>query len=75
MLVLSRRRNETIVIDGNTRITVLDIRGNQVRLGIEAPEKIGILREELCSEIRAVEQKGGPASPASPLYRAVHPGP
>jgi carbon storage regulator len=48
MLVLSRKRNEAIVINGNIRIMVVDIRGNQVRLGIEAPNSVGILREELC---------------------------
>ena len=47
MLVLSRKLNETIVIDGNIRITVVGIRGNQVRLGIEAPDSVGIFREEL----------------------------
>lgn len=48
MLVLSRTRNETIVIDGDIRIMVVDIRGNQVRLGIEAPDSVRIVREELC---------------------------
>jgi carbon storage regulator len=48
MLVLSRKRNEVIVIDGNIRITVVGIRGNQVRLGIEAPGSVGVFREELC---------------------------
>ena len=61
MLVLSRKLNETIVIDGNIRITVVGIRGNQVRLGIEAPDRVGIYREELCLPIRAVEQSGEPA--------------
>lgn len=47
MLVLTRKLNETIVIDGNIRMTVVSIRGNQVRLGFEAPHRIGIYREEL----------------------------
>jgi carbon storage regulator len=47
MLVLSRKRNESIVIHGDIRITVVDIRGNQVRLGIEAPDSVGIFRQEL----------------------------
>ena len=49
MLVLSRKLNETIVIDGGIRITVAGIRGNQVRLGIEAPRSIAVVREELCT--------------------------
>lgn len=47
MLVLSRKLNESIVVDGNIRITVVGIRGNHVRIGIEAPDSIRIIREEL----------------------------
>jgi len=47
MLVLSRKVNERILLSGNIRITVTGIRGKQVRLGIEAPDRIEILRGEL----------------------------
>jgi carbon storage regulator len=47
MLVLSRKLNESIIVDGNIRITIVGIRGNHVRVGIEAPDSIPILREEL----------------------------
>ncbi|MGO9113864.1 MAG: carbon storage regulator CsrA [Thermoguttaceae bacterium] len=47
MLVLARKSNESIVIDGGIKITVVEIRGNQIRLGIEAPKEVGIMREEL----------------------------
>lgn len=47
MLVLSREVGEKIVIDGNITITVLSVRGNRVRLGIEAPAVIGIRRSEI----------------------------
>jgi carbon storage regulator len=56
MLVLSRKMNETIVIDGNIRITVVDIRGKYVRLGIEAPEWVAILREEICDRVSIEEE-------------------
>jgi len=52
MLVLSRKLNETIVIAGNIRVTVVGLRGNQVRLGIEAPESIAIFRKELFDRTR-----------------------
>lgn len=47
MLVLTRKLNERIVIGENIRITVVGIRGNHVRLGIEAPPEVTILRDEL----------------------------
>jgi carbon storage regulator len=64
MLVLSRKLNETIVIDGNIRITVVGLRGSHVRIGIEAPDRVHILREELYDADRAngVEPVGRPAA-------------
>jgi carbon storage regulator len=47
MLVLSRKRNERIVIDGNIVITVVQIAPNQVKIGIEAPQDVAVLREEI----------------------------
>ena len=47
MLVLTRRSNETIQIGDDITVTILEIKGNQVRLGIEAPGDVVILREEL----------------------------
>lgn len=65
MLVLSRKLNEKIIIDGNITVTVLGIRGNQIRLGIEAPSSIGIVREELrlsmAAPAKGVEPDQAPA--------------
>jgi carbon storage regulator len=47
MLVLSRKLNEKIVIDGGIVVTVVKIEGGQVRLGIEAPSHIKVFREEI----------------------------
>ena len=53
MLVLSRKPGEELVIGDNIRLTVVAIRGNQVRLGITAPVEVPIRRQELCrSEAR-----------------------
>lgn len=47
MLVLSRRKEESIVIDGQIEIEVLKVKGNTVRLGIKAPQNVKVLRGEL----------------------------
>ncbi len=47
MLILSRKIHERLLIDDDIRISVLSIRGNQVRLGIEAPDRVKVIREEL----------------------------
>lgn len=52
MLVLSRRANQAIVIGPDVVIRVLDIRGDQVRIGIDAPKSVAVHREEVAAEIR-----------------------
>ena len=49
MLVLTRKRQEEISIGGSVRITVIAVQGSRVRLGIEAPDDVPILRAELCA--------------------------
>lgn len=53
MLVLSRQRDETIMIGDDIEITVVDIRGDKVRLGINAPTRISVHRKEVYDSIRA----------------------
>lgn len=50
MLVLSRKVNESIIIGGNIRVTMTAIRSHQVRLSIEAPADVRILRQELLAD-------------------------
>lgn len=59
MLVLSRKKNESIVIADNIVVTVVDVRGDKVRLGIEAPREIPVHRSEVHAAIvsRVSEQK------------------
>lgn len=51
MLVLSRKKNESIIINDNITITVIEIRGDKVRLGIEAPKDVTVHRREVYEAI------------------------
>ena len=50
MLILTRRKEESIIIDGDIKLKILSVNGNQVRLGFEAPDEVVILREELLAD-------------------------
>lgn len=52
MLVLSRQRDESIIIGDNIVITIVDIRGDKVRLGIEAPKEVPVHRQEVYEAIQ-----------------------
>ncbi len=52
MLVLSRQRDESIVIGNNIVVVVVDIRGDKVRLGVEAPKEVPVHRREVFEAIR-----------------------
>jgi carbon storage regulator len=52
MLVLTRKKDQTIIINDNIEITVLDIQGDQVRIGINAPRSVSIHRKEIFLEIK-----------------------
>ncbi|HET7560227.1 MAG TPA: carbon storage regulator CsrA [Limnochordia bacterium] len=52
MLVLTRKRDESIIIGDDIRVTVVDVRGDQVKIGIDAPRVIPVHREEIFNEIR-----------------------
>ena len=62
MLVLSRRADETIVVGDGIRITVLDVRGDKVRIGVDAPQDVSVHREEVW---RAIHQGVLRAQPVS----------
>jgi len=52
MLALSRKKNEAIIINNNIEVTILDVRGDQVKLGITAPKDIPIHRKEVYIQIQ-----------------------
>lgn len=55
MLVLSRKKDETIVIGGNVVVTVVEIRHNLVRLGVDAPKEVTINRGEVEAKVQAAK--------------------
>ena len=57
MLVLSRKKNESIVINNDITIVVVEIRGDKVRLGVEAPKEVPVHRNEVYEAIRRNQQK------------------
>jgi carbon storage regulator len=56
MLVLTRRVGETLVIGDSITVTVLGVKGNQVRLGVDAPKHVSVHREEVAERIRAEKE-------------------
>lgn len=62
MLVLSRKQDQKIVIDGNIEVTVVGIRGDKIRLGISAPKEVDIYRAEMKSNSSEEDKPTGEKS-------------
>ena len=65
MLILTRRVGETLMIGDSVSVTVLGVKGNQVRIGINAPKDVAVHREEIFQRIKR-EQGGGGAGDEPP---------
>jgi carbon storage regulator len=65
MLILTRRVGETLMIGDEVTVTVLGVKGNQVRIGINAPKDVAVHREEIYMRIKREHEAGG-AAPAGP---------
>ncbi|MBW7904247.1 MAG: carbon storage regulator CsrA [Phycisphaerae bacterium] len=73
MLVLSRQRDESIMIGDNVQITIVDIRGDKVRLGIMAPSEIPVHRKEVYDAIQRENRKAAGVSTSDLPESAVPP--
>ena len=65
MLILTRREGESVLIGDDVTITVLRVKGNQVRLGVNAPKNVAVQREEISERMRA-EVAGATGTIAAP---------
>jgi carbon storage regulator len=65
MLILTRRAGETVMIGDEVTVTVLGVKGNQVRFGINAPKSVAVHREEIYDRIKR-EKAGSSDSPPAP---------
>lgn len=79
MLILTRRVGETVMIGDEVAVTVLRVKGNQVRLGVNAPKSISVQREEIFHRIKREAGEEGQAAPSPegvevPEPEAVHTG-
>ena len=73
MLVLSRQRDETIIIGDGIEITVVDIRGDKVRIGINAPREVQVHRKEVHEAIRRENAEASLVQPDDMKEQTVNP--
>ncbi|MCR4842578.1 MAG: carbon storage regulator CsrA [Eubacterium sp.] len=67
MLALTRRKGEALIINNNIEITVLDIKGDQVKIGIQAPREIPVYRKEVYLQIQDVNKEATSAGAVDEL--------
>ena len=68
MLILTRRVGESLMIGDNVNVTVLGVKGNQVRLGVNAPKEVAVHREEIYQRIQQEQAAKAAEEPAGPAH-------
>jgi carbon storage regulator len=66
MLILTRRVGEAVMIGNDVTVTILGVKGNQVRVGVNAPRDVAVHREEIFERIKREEHDSGSGRPAKP---------
>ena len=66
MLILTRRVGESLMIGDNVTVTILGVKGNQVRVGVNAPKEVSVHREEIYERIQAEKAEQGQNPPPPP---------
>ena len=61
MLALSRKKNEAIIINNNVEITILEVKGDQVKIGVTAPREVPVYRKEVYTQIQEANQEAANA--------------
>ncbi len=67
MLALTRKKGESLVINNDIEITILEIRGDQIKLGVSAPKEVPIYRKEVYTQIKQENRKSADAQNAQAL--------
>lgn len=71
MLALSRKKNESIIINNNIEVTVLEVKGDQVKIGISAPKEVSIYRKEVYIQIQEANKAAASADGLKDLKRLL----
>jgi len=66
MLILSRKVNEKIIIGEDITVSIIEVRGDQVRIGIDAPKKVKVFRQEVFDAIKAENKAASKSAPVIP---------
>jgi carbon storage regulator len=67
MLILSRKTNEKIMIGDDISVSIIEIRGDQVRIGVDAPKSVKVFRQEVFDAIKAENKAAAQSAPVLPV--------